>query len=90
MDTHYWLTAQKACPWLTVQLDMTLVVDWIICVDRKTSIQTKNESDQTGLMLRLILFLAGRANHYVPATFCFPLIIINTFHSTEKPQITFI
>ena len=78
------------------QLDMTLVhvVDWVVKPqykqEQKQKQKNNEESDQTGQMLRLILFFARRTNHYVPANFCFPLTIINTFHSSEKPQITFI
>ena len=77
---------------LNGQLDMTLVVDWVVKPQykKKTKNNNNEESDQTGQMLRLILFFAGRTNHYVPANFCFPLTVINTFHSSEKPQITFI
>ena len=59
---------------LTGQLEMTLVVDWVIKPQYK---RKTNNLIRLGSLLELILFLAGRTNHYVPANYCFQLIVIN-------------
>ena len=47
---------------------------------KKKNNKKTEESDQTGQMLRQILFFAGRTYHYIPANFC--LFSINTSNVT--------